>query len=62
MSMRILWRSETRMPLRTLIRLKTICQRFPDHLLDRIDLHVDVPAVEYSDLTSTSTGESSVEN
>ncbi len=30
-------------------------------LLDRIDIHVDVPAVQYSDLVSASTGETSAD-
>ena len=30
-------------------------------LLDRIDIHVDVPAVQYSDLASASSGETSAE-
>ena len=42
-------------------KIENYMSKISGPLLDRIDLHVDVPAVEYSDLTSTSTGESSVE-
>jgi magnesium chelatase family protein len=36
-------------------------QRISGPLLDRIDLHVDVPAVEYKELTNGAAGESSAD-
>jgi magnesium chelatase family protein len=34
-------------------------QRISGPLLDRVDIHVEVPAVQYKDLSSTATGEPS---
>ncbi len=43
----------------SLTQVQRYRQRISGPLLDRIDLHIDVPAVEFKDLTGTQTGESS---
>jgi len=45
----------------TLNQVQRYRQRVSGPLLDRIDLHIEVPAVEYKELTSTQAGESSAE-
>ena len=56
--MRILWRFKTRMPLRS-CQVQRYRQRISGPLLDRIDLHIEVPAVEYRDVASERAEESS---
>ncbi len=55
---RIFWRPQTRMPLRS-VQVQRYRQRISRPLLDRIDLHIEVPAVEYRDVSSERTEENS---
>jgi magnesium chelatase family protein len=43
------------------VKIRNYVSRLSGPLLDRIDLHVDVPPVEYKELAAKSTGESSAE-
>lgn len=45
----------------TLNQVQRYRQRISGPLLDRIDLHVEVPAIQFKELTSTQAGESSAE-
>ncbi len=57
-SVRIFRRFNSREPLRPASGA-ALSQRISGPLLDRIDLHIEVPAVEYRDISSTRTEEAS---
>ena len=60
LSLRFLWRYHTRMPLHAGI-IQRYLAKVSGPLLDRIDLHIEVPAVQYKELRGKHDGVSSSE-
>ena len=58
LSVRLFWRRETRVPLRPM-QVQRYRQRISGPLLDRIDLHIEVPSIEYRDMASERSEEAS---